>query len=166
MDADTRQHEILALLADIEYAMLTTRSRDGSFNCRPLQTLQIDAHARFWFFTNTSSDKCADIRNDPRVNLAYADPARKIFVAILGQAELVVDRAKINELWTPAQLVFFPRGRDDPTLTLLKITPDSARYWDGNESPVGLLLKFGKAVLRGKPSDLGHSGHLDLDGDD
>jgi general stress protein 26 len=164
MDADTRQHEVLARLAEIEYAMLTTRSRDGSFNCRPLQTLQIDAHSTFWFFTNTGSEKCADVRSDPRVNLAYADPARKIFVAIAGQAELVIDRAKIDELWTAAQLVFFPGGPDDTTLTLLKITPDSVRYWDGNESTAGVLLKFGKALLLGEASDLGASGRLGLRG--
>jgi general stress protein 26 len=162
MDADTRQHEILTLLADIEFAMLTTRARDGSFNCRPLQTLQIDAQTTFWFFTNTGSGKCADIRDDPRVSLAYADPAKKIFVAIAGQAELMLDRAKVDELWTPAQLVFFPHGRDDPSLTLLKITPDSARYWDGNESTAGVLLKLGKALLLGEASDLGVSGRLGL----
>jgi len=162
MDADTRQHEIQTLLADIEYAMLTTRSRDGSFNCRPLQTLQIDAHAAFWFFTNIGSDKCADVRADPRVNLSYADPSRKIFVAISGQAELPVDRAKIDELWTPAQLLFFPQGRDDPSLSLLKITPNTARYWDGNESMAGVLLKLGKALLLGEASDLGASGRLGL----
>jgi len=164
MDADIHPHEVLTLLGEIEYAMLTTRSRDGSFNCRPLQTLQIDAQATFWFFTNTGSDKCADIRNDARVNLAYADPARKIFVAIAGQAELLVDRAKIDELWTPAQLVFFPKGCDDPALTLLKFTPESARYWDGNESMAGVLLKLGKALLLGEASDLGASGRLGLRG--
>jgi general stress protein 26 len=162
MDAGTSQHEIIALLASIEYAMLITRSRDGSFNCRPLQTLQIDAHATFWFFTNTGSDKCADVGNDPCVNLAYADPTRRIFVAIAGRAELLVDRAKIDELWTPAQLVFFPRGRDDPALTLLKVTPERARYWDGNESMAGVLLKLGKALLLGEASDLGASGPLNL----
>ena len=44
----------------------------------------------------------------------------------------------------------------------LKITPLTARYWDGNESPFGLLLKFGKAVLRHEASDLGESRDIDL----
>lgn len=48
------------------------------------------------------------------------------------------------------------------SLTLLCVTPESAHYWDGNESPWGLLKKFGKAVLLREASDLGSSRQLDL----
>ena len=165
MNGDSRGYDwevLKRLLEGIEYAMLTTRARDGSFNCRPLQTLAVDDDGPFWFFTNAASDKCEDIGDDATVGLTYADPEKKIFVAISGRAEILVDQTKIDELWTPAQNIFFPLGRDDPSLALLKVVPDSARYWDGNESALGILLKFGNAVLRGEASDLGASGRLDL----
>ena len=162
MDADGSIEILKSLVAGIEYAMLTSHARDGALDSRPVQVLQIDADAVFWFFTNVASDKVDEIRGDPQVNLAFADIARKRFVSVAGNAQFIVDQAKIDELWTPAQMIFFPLGRDDPSLALLKVVPDSARYWDGNESALGMLLKFGKAVLHGEPSDLGASGRLDM----
>ena len=163
MDADTTPVELLKrLVEDITDAMLTSRARDGALDSRPVQVLQIDADAAIWFFTNAASDKVGEIRSDPHVNLAFADTSHKRFVSVAGSAQVMRDPHKIDELWTPAQTVFFPRGRDDPSLALLKVTPDSARYWDGNESALGMLLKFGKAVLRREASDLGVSGRLDL----
>lgn len=156
------RQELNELLASIEYAMFTARSRDGELISRPLQTLQVDGDGTIWFFTSAASAKLDDIAADARVNLAYADPVRKRFASVAGTAEVVNDRAKIAELWSPAQTVFFPRGRDDPSLVLLKVTPATARIWDGRESMLGLLFKFGKALLRGEPSDLGRREDLDL----
>jgi general stress protein 26 len=163
MDADTNPVELLKrLLEDIEYAMLTSRARDGALDSRPVQVLQIDADAAIWFFTNAASGKVEEISADAHVNLAFADTSHKRFVSVAGNAEIIADPQKIDELWTPSQTVFFPRGRSDPSLALLKVAPGSARYWNGNESALGMLLKFGKAVLRREASDLGVSGRLDL----
>ncbi len=161
--ADSGDAKILGdLLAGIEYTMLTTLAPDGSLVSRPLQTLQMDVDNALWFFTSASSGKIDDIRRDARVNLAYANPAKKIFVTVSGHAQIVVDRSKVDELWSPAQTIFFPQGRDDPTLTLLKIIPAAARYWQGTESVVTTLLKFGRAVIKGEAADIGQSRDLDL----
>lgn len=162
MDADVAIQTLKRLLAGIDYAMLTSRAHDGALDSRPVQVLQIDADAALWLFTNSASGKVEEVRADAHVNLAFADLARKRFVSVTGDAEIIADRKKVDELWTAAQTIFFPRGRDDPELTLLRIEPICARYWDGNETPLGMLLKFGKALLRGEASDLGASGRLDL----
>ena len=160
----THDKKLSELLMSIEYAMFTTRSRNGELISRPLQTLQVDDDGVIWFFTSAASAKIDDIGHDARVNLAYADPARKRFVTVVGSARVVVDRAKIDELWSAAQTIFFPLGRDDPSLVLLKVTPASARCWDGRESMLGLALKFGKAMLRHEASDLGQCEDLDVGG--
>lgn len=169
MDAEKDQNDrttLRRLLATFEYAMLTSRAADGALDSRPLQILQIDADCAIWFFTNATSCKIEEVGREPRVSLACADPARKIFASISGTAEIVVDRSKVEELWSPAQKIFFPLGPEDPSLRILRITPLTARYWDGNESMVGMLLKFGKALLRGEASDLGSSEQFDLSDDD
>lgn len=161
-DARGEQRELRDLLRGIEYAMLTTHAADGMLAGRPLQVLQVDEGGAIWFFTSVASAKVGEIRRDARVSLACSDTRGKFFVAIAGRAEIVVDRSKVDELWSVAQRVFFPQGRDDPSLVLIKVTPASGRYWDGNESALGLLLKFGKAVMRSEASDIGTHGTLDL----
>ncbi len=163
MTPDSRDRRKLnELVTSIEYAMFTARSRAGELISRPLQTLQVDRNGAIWFFTSATSAKVGDIAADARVNLAYADPARKRFVSVVGTARIVVDRGKIDELWSLVQTVFFPLGRDDPSLVLLEVRPRTARVWDGRESALGLLLKLGRAVLRGEASDLGRCEDLDL----
>ena len=162
MDAETRE-TFGSWVAGFEYAMLTTRAGDGALDSRPVQILQVDDDCAIWLFTNAASEKVAAIAADPHVNLAFVGAAKKIFVSVSGMAETVHDARKIDELWTAAQTVFFPQGRDDPALVLVRIMPISARYWNGNEPVLGLLLKFGKALLRGEPSDLGTSARVDFD---
>lgn len=162
-DAGTRRlHE---LLRGMEYGLLTTHQCDGALTSRPLQLLEIDAAGTLWFFTSVASAKADELRRDARVNLSFADPSARAFVSISGHAEILVDRARAAALWRVGQKVFFPLGADDPALGLLKVVPQAARYWDGNESVLGLLLKYGKAVLRSEASDLGSSGEVALSGD-
>jgi general stress protein 26 len=150
------------LLAGMEYALLTTHASDGALVSRPLQLLQADAACALWFFTSATSGKVDEIRADARVNVAFADPSKKIFLSISGNASIIDDRARAEALWSPAQQIFYPQGSDDPALTLLRIVPHTAYYWDGNESAWGLLKKFGKAVLLREASDLGTSAQLDV----
>ena len=134
--------------------MLTTHARNGLSN-RPLQTLGMDDDATLWFFTARNSEKVREIRVDPRICIAYADTGRRVFIALSGEAAIVDDRARAAALWRPPQRIFFPLGPDDPELVLLRIIPDAATVWDGNEPLLGMVRKFGKAVLRGEASDLG-----------
>ena len=144
--------------------MLTTHKRNGLSN-RPLQTLGMDDDATLWFFTARDSDKVREIRVDPRVCVAYADTGRRVFVALSGEAAIVDDRARAAALWRPAQRIFFPLGPDDPCLTLLRVVPNGATVWDGNEPLLGMIRKYGKAVLRGEASDLGTVSEVALPGD-
>jgi general stress protein 26 len=147
--------DLKVLLAKIEYAMLTTISADGSLVSRPLQTLEIDSEGVLWFFTSRKSEKVYEILRQSRVNIAYVNIEKKNFISISGHAELFEEQAKIDQLWNTSQLIFFPGGRDDPDLTLLKITPVNATYWDGREAPITILMKVGRAIITGQRSDIG-----------
>lgn len=152
------------LIETIEYCMLTTHVQ-GGLSSRPLQTLGIDDDATLWFFTARKSEKVQEIRSDARVCVAYADTGRRIFVALSGEAAIIDDRARAAALWRPAQRIFFPLGPDDAELTLLRVVPDAATVWDGNEPLLGMIRKFGKAVLGGEASDLGTVNEVALPGD-
>lgn len=165
MEPDASTRRLRELIGGMEYALLTTHQLDGALTSRPLQLLETDDAGVLWFFTAVGSAKAEELRCDARTNVAFADPANRIFVSISGSAEILVDPARAAELWQAGQKVFFPLGAADPTLGLLKVVPQIVRYWDGNESMLGLLLKYGKAVLRNERSDLGSSGELALRGD-
>lgn len=151
------------LIADIETAMMTTLAADGSLVSRPLQTLKLDARGELLFFTSASSAKVAQLTQDSEANLAYADHDDKRFVSIRGCARMDRDPETIDELWSPIQKVFFPEGKDDPQLMVLRIKVRDAVFWEAaSGSWLERAMDFAQALQSEEPGVLGTRGRLDL----
>ena len=148
----------------VRIAMLTTIGADGTPRCRPMGTREVGPEGELWFFTYEDSRKVRDVRDNPRVSLGYADHEDGLWVSVAGTAELVSDRAKAKELWSPFLRAFFPDGPDDPRIVLLRVTPEEGEIWDGPSSAVGLAVAFAKAYASGAKEPPGDDVKLDLGG--
>ena len=151
-----------AMIKDIEFAMLTTVEEDGSLRSRPMATQQVEFDGDLWFFTHASSPKVEEVEQDRNVNLSYANPDDQRYISVSGKARLVRDEAKIKELWNPALKALFPKGLDDPQLSLLKVTVERAEYWDSSQSAFVHLIGFIKAVATGEAYRPGENEKLNL----
>lgn len=154
--------KLAELIRDVDIAMLTTRKADGSLVSRPLGTQDIEFDGDLWFATGADSEKVAEIAADPRVNVAYASSGRNTYVSVAGTASVVRDRAKIEELWSPAMKVFFPSGKDDPNLVLIRVRAESAEYWDGPGTVFGKALYFVLTAVTDNPATLSDHATMDL----
>lgn len=156
MKIQPQRHEnlkkIVDLVEDIDIAMLTTLAPDGRLLGRPMAALEVDAEGSFWFFT---SERSAKVHQLDRVNLAFTDEDDATYVSISGRAAIVNDRSRIDDLWTAAAKPWFPQGKDDPDLVLLRVDTDIAEYWDANSSKMVRLLAMAASALSGKPVGLG-----------
>ena len=152
-DHETAVKKLGQLIADIQFAMLTTVEPDGSLRSRPMATHQ-DHNAGFdgvlWFFTKADAPKVDEVQKDQHVNLAYSSPEQSKYVSVSGVATLSRDKAKAKELWDPKYKAWFPGGLDDPELALLRVDVDKAEYWDMPSSTVVHILGFVKAMATGK----------------
>lgn len=118
------------LITGIEFAMLTSVHAAGQLHSRPMATQAATDDGFLWFFSPQHSSKIDEIRNDHQVNVSYADPANMRFVSVSGACELVRNRSIAAEFWRDEYKRWFPRGIDDPDLILIKVTINSAEYWD------------------------------------
>jgi len=148
------------LIDGIEVAMLTTHAADGSMVSRPLQTLQFDYSGELVFFTAADSHKIDELEANADVNVAYADPGKQRYVSVRGRASLDRDRATIDALWSPVQKIFFPQGKSDPNLIVLRVRVRDAAYWEPAGNFVARALDFAKGMLSNERSDLGKHGKL------
>lgn len=139
------------LVKDAQIAMLTTATSDGTLISRPLQTLDFDEDNVLWFVTDSTSEKALEIKTHPHIGLAYADRRDNSYVSISGPARLLRDEQKIDTLWSPAMSLFFPAGKDDPNLVLIRVEIERAEYWDGPGTIVGKLLYLAAAAITGNP---------------
>lgn len=150
--ADNIRH-LAAMIEDIEIAMLTTVATDGHLVSRPLGTQDAAFDGVLWFATEAGSGKAAEIRANPQVNVAYAAPGKNRYVSVAGRASLVDDRQKIDELWSPAMQLFFPDGKDDANLRLIRVEVESAEYWDGPGTVFGKALHFVLTAVTDDPDN-------------
>lgn len=151
------------LVRDIDFCMLTTVNEQGDMHSRPMSSNgDIDAEGNLWFFTGLTSHKVTEIKKKDRVNVSFADPDNQRYVSITGRAELVRDPKKIEELWQPAFRMWFPEGKDDPEVSLLRVSLEKAEYWDSPSSTISYALNFVSSLVTGEQPDLGENKKLEF----
>lgn len=155
--------KIADLIKGIKFAMMTTVSDEGRLYSRPMTTQELEFDGDAWFFTADDSEKVRDLMGEPQVNLAYSKPDSSAYVSVSGRAEIVRDRAKMQELWNPMYKAYFPQGLDDPKLALIRVSAESAEYWDSPSSPVVRLFGMAKAMMGGSARDLGENEVVNLE---
>lgn len=158
---DTTDREtVLEVMRATRIAVITYEDTQGRLVSTPMGTQDVEDPSTVWFITRTDSEKAHALRANPRVNVSYSSD--KGWVSLSGTAEVVDDRAKLEELWDPSVSAFMEGGPATPENGLLKITGDTAQLW---ESPgkVGMLLQLAKGLVsKDKPADDSDAPVVDL----
>jgi len=109
----------------------------------------VEPDGDIWFVTDRGSGKMDDIRGDAEVNVSMQGGGK--FVSLSGHAEVVEDRAKVDELWNEEMKVWFPSGKSDPRLVLLRVDAHEGEFWNNSGlNAIKYLIKAGRAYLRGE----------------
>ena len=153
--------KIRDLTHGIDFCMLTTMD-SGVLRSRPMSTQVFEFDGDLWFFTSDNTHKVEEIEKDGRVNAAYSNPDDNVYLSLSGRAEVVKDKAKIEELWSPVLKAWFPEGLDDPHLCLLRIPVEQAEYWDAPSSKIVQLFGMVKAMATGTEADYGENEKITL----
>ena len=117
---------------------------------RPMATQKTEFDGSLWFFTGLNTGKISEIDWNPEVNLSYAEASDNRYVSVSGTAEIVDDRAKMEELWSDIYKAWFPQGLDDPDLCLMKVEVTFAEYWDVPSGKMVQVFGFLKALATGE----------------
>jgi general stress protein 26 len=143
------QAKLNELLHHFEVGVLVTQSADGDLHARPMAIAQVDDDCTTWFVTSRSSPKIEEVHQSSRAHVVCQRGA-SAFLSMSGEAAVVDDRAKLDGLWKGAYEPWFPQGKDDPDLTLLRVTPDQGEYWDGRGMRgVKYVIEAARAVAMG-----------------
>lgn len=135
------------LLKKFDTAMLVTRTAGGELRARPL-SFAGEEGGRLHFSTAAESPKVAELHDDPRVAVTMQDGAR--YISISGTAEVSGDPGLIARLWREPWRVWFPGGKDDPSLRIVTVTPTAAEYWDQSGTRgIKYLVEMVKAYATG-----------------
>ena len=129
---------------------------------RPMNVRQVDDEGNLWFLSASDSRKNQELAIDPSVKLYFQGSKHSDFMQLNGTATITRDQKKIEELWSRMVEVWFTEGKDDPRITVIKVTPTEGYYWDTKHgmAVAGVKMLIG-AVLR-KTLDDSVQGKLDV----
>lgn len=150
------------LIEDVQFAMFTTAEPDGTLRSRPMSTQKHEFDGTLWFFTKASAPKVDEVEQDQHVCVSYAKPEKQHYISMSGLARVIRDRQKIEELWTPELKAWFPEGKEDPDIALLKVEVTQAEYWDSHNSTIAHLLGLAKSVATGQTYQPGENEKVNL----
>lgn len=152
--------KVAELAKDIRIGMLTTQDGAGNFISRPMAQQEVEFDGDLWFFAERGSRKVQQINANPRVGVTLT--SNDTWISLNGSAQVVDDRAKAKELWNTWVEAWMPQGPEDPSVVLIKVSPESAEYWDTPGGRVASVLSFVKAKVTGQPYDGGENERVTL----
>ena len=127
-------------MADIDFAMLSTRTAKGDIASRPMSNNgDVDYAGESFFFSADSAGTIEDIEHDAHVGLTFAGAKGllgkpPLFIAVEGVAELIRDKAAFAAHWTKDLDRWFEAGVDTPGLVLIRVKASRVHYWDGTDN--------------------------------
>ncbi|GAB2696676.1 general stress protein 26 [Microbacterium marinum] len=149
--ADDARKTLADLLPKFRFAMVTTVDAEGKLTSRPLTVQEHEFDGDLWFVVSRESSVVAETAVRPGVGVALT--SNDAWVSLAGDAEVVDDRGRLRQYWSPALDAWFPDGPTDPNVTLLKINAVSGEYWSSAGGAVASLIGYVKAKLTGDTYD-------------
>jgi len=153
--------KLKSLVDDIKICLFCTnlKTNDGS-TCSPMSAIKVCDQGNIWFFSEKSSDKNSAIETDRNVQLFFSHPGISSYLVLNGEAEIILDKIIIEELWTPVAKIWFKEGKDDPNISIIKVKPTSAYYWDTDGNKMINFLKMVASVVTGTNLITGKEGAI------
>lgn len=142
--------------------MFATKLEQAPFHVIPMRVQEADYEGNFWFFSSKDSTHNAQINDDPRVQLIFANSPDMEFMTVFGTASVTTDKAQIDRLWDAMVGSWFEGGKDDPNVSLIRVQPAVAHYWDTEDGKLVTITKMLTRAVTGSDIDPGVEGKLNL----
>lgn len=151
------------LIEEIDICLFCTNlKKDDGETCRPMSSQKVCGEGNSWFFSEVGSIKNREIEQDSQVQLFYSHPGIDSYLVVNGKAELIFDRAKIEELWSSDVKAWFPEGKDDPSISIIKVKPSSGYYWDTKGSKMVNFFRKVASAASGENLIEGNEGKISI----
>ena len=114
-------------IAEVPYCWLATRSADGGANARAVHVHPGPPGSDPWmrrFLVRRGSRKVGEMREAPRVTLAYQHGSGDRYVGLGGIASLIEDKAEMRTMWSGAADARFPPGFADAHMIVVHLDVD------------------------------------------
>lgn len=113
---------------------------------QPMTAFRDGESSAIWFFTRDDVDLARDVGHlGADARFEYGSKDQKVWASLRGRLSVAPrDQEIIDRHWNPVVAAWYPDGKEDPHLTLLRFDGADGRIWVSE----GGLLKFAFEVVK------------------
>lgn len=98
-----------------------------------------------YFFTTKTNTIMHEMRESDRAIATFVSKGHDVWATINGRLLEHQDRETIDRLWNPHIAAWYEHGKDDPSLQLIRLDPESAQIWlNENSTFAGIKALLGR----------------------
>ena len=102
------------------------------YHAQPMTAFRDGETSTIWFFTRDDTDLARDaaIGSGQSAMFHYGSKDQNVWACVHGDLSVHgQDRAIIDRYWNPVLAAWYPEGKDDPHLTILRFEAGDGRVW-------------------------------------
>lgn len=148
-------------LEDSRFGMLAV-GRDPAGHFIPMTAFAEPESGKIWFYTNRDSHLAqATESGAPGVFIVMAKN-QEVQACMRGELRATCDALHLDKYWSAAVSAWFPKGKDDPSLTMMCLTRAEADVWVSDAGVLRFGWETAKANLTRSTPDVGGHAHLEF----
>ena len=133
------------------------------YHSQPMTAYREEETGVIWFFTRDDTNLAKDAAGGQSAMFTYGSKDQEVWACIHGTLSVTPrNEALIDKHWNPILAAWYPGGKDDPHLTLLRFDAGDGRIWVSRKGPVGFLFEVAKANLTKTLPDAGGVADVNL----
>lgn len=112
---------------------------------QPMTAQLLDEDGYIYFFTTKNNGLVQNMHQNSRAIATFVSKGHDLFATLNGTLEEERSRAKVDQLWNPHVAAWYPGGKDDPDLLLIRLDPETAQIWlNENNILAGIKAMIGR----------------------
>ena len=131
---------------------------DSGQHFQPMTAFVEEEAGQIWFFTRKDTDLAQATAGGQAMFVVQTDDLQ---ACLGGRLTETFDRVRMDKYWNSVVAAWYPEGKDDPNLTMLRLDLQDAEVWI-SANPVKFAWEIAKANATHSTPDAGGKAHLDF----
>ncbi|MDP3175619.1 MAG: pyridoxamine 5'-phosphate oxidase family protein [Phenylobacterium sp.] len=132
----------------------------GDAHFQPMTAFAEPDSGTIWFYARADGDLARHAGGGQAATMILQ--TKDLHACLDGQLSVQADRARIDKYWSPVVAAWYPEGKDDPNLTMLRLDAADAQLWITEAGPVKFMWEIVKANATKSTPDLGERTDISL----
>lgn len=147
---------------DARFGMLGVIGAPTQHHFNPMACYPDKDMGDIWFFTKKGTDLVRDAGLGQSAMFIVASKDQDFQACIGGDLREEFDRDRLEKFWNAHVAAWYPDGKDDPQLTMLRFQPSDADVWISKAGPVKYAFEVAKANASHSIPDVGGKANVQL----